>query len=237
MPNCASREPPGILALGADLRTSELRTSIEIAAPEQGYPLTWVKRLVRRLDGAPSDLHVETLVAGQVGGLRGTLERLRPEPADILPRNGAQITGFRLSLFRGMGNTRGNAESGFIRSVDDSVDRFHTQVVAHLDRRTPRIQGPAEAAAGVSWPGIRLLHIRAGQSRSIRVYGLRTRTWRAPKSTSIAMPSSTPTIVPRPYWSWETRSPRLNSLATGMTGAAKGLVGRWRRGAEGFVIV
>ncbi|MFF1641948.1 TerD family protein [Streptomyces sp. NPDC058246] len=138
---------PGVLALCADLRTGKLRTSIEIAAPDQGYPLTWAKRLVRQLDDAPADLHVETLVAGEPGGPRGTLERLRPEPADILPKNGAQITGFRLSLFRGMGNTRGNTETGFIRSVDDSVHRFHTQVVLHLDRRTPQTRQPVRAAA------------------------------------------------------------------------------------------
>ncbi|MGW6492452.1 MULTISPECIES: TerD family protein [unclassified Streptomyces] len=82
-----------------------------------------------------------------LGGPRGTLERLRPEPADMLPRNGAQITGFRLSLFRGMGNTRGNAESGFIRSVDDSVDRFHSSVVENLDRRAPRPRQPVVGAA------------------------------------------------------------------------------------------
>ncbi len=127
---------PGILALCADLRTGKLRTSIEIPAPEQGYPLTWAKRLVRQLADAPADLHVEALLVGQAPGPRGTLERLRPEPADLLPKDGTPITGFRLSLFRGMGNTRGNAESGFIRSVDESVDRFHAHVVVHLDRRT-----------------------------------------------------------------------------------------------------
>ncbi|MEU1817292.1 TerD family protein [Streptomyces roseifaciens] len=124
---------PGILTITADLRTGKLRTSVEIPAPEHGYPLTWAKRLVRRLADAPADVHVETLVEGQGRqGPRGTLERLRPEPAGILPRDGARITGFRLSLFKGMGSTRGNAQSGFIRSVDDAVDRFHTGVVAHL---------------------------------------------------------------------------------------------------------
>ncbi|WP_327402660.1 TerD family protein [Streptomyces sp. NBC_01288] len=136
---------PGVLALCADLRTGKLRTSIEIAAPDQGYPLTWAKRLVRRLAEAPADLHVETLLEGQTGGPRGTLERLRPEPADILPKNGAQITGFRLSLFRGMGNTRGTAESGFIRSVDESVDRFHASVVVHLEGRSARARRPVDA--------------------------------------------------------------------------------------------
>ncbi|MFF0735304.1 TerD family protein [Streptomyces chartreusis] len=130
---------PGVLAVSADLRTGKLRTSVEIPAPDQGYPLTWVKRLVRRLAEAPADLHVETLVESETGGPRGTLERLRPEPADLLPRNTAiGITGFRLSLFKGMGSTRGNAESGFIRSVDDAVHRFYTSVVVHLDRPAPR---------------------------------------------------------------------------------------------------
>ncbi|MBI0379723.1 TerD family protein [Streptomyces albiflaviniger] len=128
----------GILAIVADLRTGKLRTSIEIPAPDQGYPLTWAKRLVRQLAEAPADLHVETLVEGQGGGPRGTLERLRPEPADMLPKGGARITGFRLSLFKGMGGARGNAESGFIRSVDDAVDRFHSGVVAHLGSRPAR---------------------------------------------------------------------------------------------------
>lgn len=138
---------PGVLAVSADLRTGKLRTSVEIPAPEQGYPLTWVKRLVRRLAEAPADLHVETLVEGETGGPRGTLERLRPEPADLLPKNTATpITGFRLSLFKGMGSTRGNAESGFIRSVDDAVHRFYTSVVVHLDRPAPRRAAVKETA-------------------------------------------------------------------------------------------
>ncbi|MFD5338929.1 TerD family protein [Streptomyces hawaiiensis] len=139
---------PGLLSISADLRTAKLRTSVEIPAPEQGYPLTWAKRLVRRLAEAPADLHVETLVEGGTGGPRGTLERLRPEPADLLPKDGStRITGFRLSLFKGMGSGRGSAESGFIRSVDDAVHRFHTSVVVHLDAPAPGRTAAKERAA------------------------------------------------------------------------------------------
>ncbi|GAA3209356.1 TerD family protein [Streptomyces thermocoprophilus] len=139
---------PGVLALTADLRTGKLRTSIEIPAPEQGYPLSWAKRLVRQLAEAPADLHVETLVDSETGGPRGTLERLRPEPGDLLPKDsGVRITGFRLSLFKGMGSGRGNAESGFIRSVDDAVQRFYTSVVVHLDRTASR-RAPAKETTG-----------------------------------------------------------------------------------------
>ncbi|MYV55958.1 TerD family protein [Streptomyces sp. SID3212] len=135
----------GILAITADLRTGKIRTSVDIPAPDQGYPLTWAKRLIRQLADAPADLHVQTLVAGGGNGPRGTLERLRPEPGDLLPKGDAEITGFRLSLFKGMGNTRGNAESGFIRSVDDAVDRFCVAVVMPLERRPVRRPQRADA--------------------------------------------------------------------------------------------
>ncbi|MEV6612895.1 TerD family protein [Streptomyces sp. NPDC051051] len=139
---------PGVLIVSADLRTGKLRTGIDIPAPEQGYPLSWAKRLVRHLAEAPADLHIETLVDSEAGGPRGTLERLRPEPADLLPKdNGTKITGFRLSLLKSMGSGRGNAETGFIRSVDDAVQRFYTTVVVHLDTPTTRRTPSKERAA------------------------------------------------------------------------------------------
>ncbi|AYV27494.1 General stress protein 16U [Streptomyces sp. ADI95-16] len=128
-----------VIAVTADLRTAKIRTSVDVPAPEGSYPLVTVRRLVRLLAEAPADLHVESLVEGE-NGPRGTLERLRPEPGDLVPRSGAALTGFRLTLIKGMGNSRGNTESGFIRSVDEAVDRFRQGVVAHL--------GPLEARAG-----------------------------------------------------------------------------------------
>ncbi|MEU6157264.1 TerD family protein [Streptomyces sp. NPDC047130] len=126
---------PGVLAVTADLRTAKLRTSMALPSDEQGYPLARAKRLVKQLAEAPADLHIETLLDGDTPGPRSTLERLRPEPGDLLPGNGARITGFRLSLAKSMGNGRGSAESGFIRSVDEAVDRFHQHVITHLDPR------------------------------------------------------------------------------------------------------
>ncbi|MFI1451697.1 TerD family protein [Streptomyces virginiae] len=128
-----------VIAVTADLRTGKVRTSVDIPAPEGSYPLAMVKRLLRALAEAPADLHVQSLVEGG-NGPRGTLERLRPEPGDLLPKDGSAPTGFRLSLIKGMGSTRGNTESGFIRGVDAAVDRFYHGVVAHL--------GAVEARSG-----------------------------------------------------------------------------------------
>lgn len=134
-----------VIAVSADLRTSKVRTSVDVPAPEGAYPLAMVKRLLKLLAEAPADLHVESLLeagpgAGPGSGPRGTLERLRPEPGDLLPVDGSAVVGFRLSLLKGMGSTRGNTESGFIRSVDDAVERFYQGVVAHL--------GPVEGRGG-----------------------------------------------------------------------------------------
>ena len=149
----------GILALNADLRTGKLRMSVDVPVPDQGYPLAWAKRVIRQLAEAPADLHVQTLLAGSDDGPRGTLERLRPEPADLLPKSelkgelkgDAEITGFRLSLFKGMGNARGHAETGFIRSVDDAVDRFCVNVIAPLERRSFRRVATGAPEAQQQW--------------------------------------------------------------------------------------
>ncbi|MGW1865628.1 TerD family protein [Streptomyces mauvecolor] len=138
---------PGILAIVADLRMGRLRTSIEVPAPEQGYPLTWVKKLMKQLGEAPADLHVQTLLDGETVGPRGTLERLRPEPGDLLPRGSERITGFRLTLSKSVGSTRGNAETGFIRGVDAAVDLFHSGVVTQLERPRPAQHAKATEAS------------------------------------------------------------------------------------------
>lgn len=77
---------PGVLALCADLRTGKLRTSIEIAAPDQGYPLTWAKRLVRRLAEAPADLHVEAVLEGRRADRAGRWNACVPNRPTSSPR-------------------------------------------------------------------------------------------------------------------------------------------------------
>src|SRR5690606_24526925 len=139
------------------------------------------------------------------GGPRGTLERLRPEPADLLPRNGAPITGFRLSLFKGMGSSRGNAETGFIRSVDDAVHRFYATVVAHMDRPAARrassaqraAAGPPGAGAGACAPG----------PASRRAPG-------APGPSSLPVPASAPfSAVARQPPTYQLKPPLLAATA------------------------
>ncbi|MFD3515867.1 TerD family protein [Streptomyces sp. NPDC058657] len=133
----------GIISLAADLRLGRLRTSVDVPAPDQGSPLTWVKRLIKQLENAPADLHIQTLVGTEGTGPRGTMERLRREPGDLVPKGAAFPVGFRLSLSKSVGSTRGNAETGFIRSVDAAVAHFHTSVVSQVTRGTGGRMKPA----------------------------------------------------------------------------------------------
>jgi hypothetical protein len=65
----------------------------------------------------------------------------------LLPdRKRAFHRGGRAARPRGS-RTRGNAESGFIRSVDDAVHRFYGTVVVHLDRPAARRVPTAGRAA------------------------------------------------------------------------------------------
>jgi hypothetical protein len=104
---------------------------------------------VKQLTEAPADLHIQTLLDSRATGPRGTLERLRPEPGDLLPKQTERIAGFRLSLSKSMGSTRGNAESGFIRSVDAAVDRFHSTVITRLEGTAVRRTQTAAAKTPV----------------------------------------------------------------------------------------
>ncbi len=80
------------------------------------------------------------------------------------------------------------------------------------------------------------IEVARRQRWDILLNGLRMRICSDPKSTSTAISSSTRVTRPRPYVSWTTRSPRANRSHRGVTGALKGLVGKWRLGAAGLVI-
>ena len=90
-------------------------------------------------------------------------------------------------------------------------------------------------AAGVRWgcpSGAENSEVRSmrgspfSYSLVIFEYGLRIRICDEPKSTSTAIPSSTPITRPRPYMSCVTWSPTAKCLGAGATGALKGLVGK-----------
>ncbi|WP_331717333.1 hypothetical protein [Yinghuangia sp. ASG 101] len=116
------------MGIAADLAKSKIETSVEFDGPDHARQLTRVRWLTRQLENAPDELRVEALVEGVEKGPCELLRVLRTEPALLVPE-GDGIAGFRLTLATPMGSRRGAEETGFIRSVDNAVDRFHGEVM------------------------------------------------------------------------------------------------------------
>ncbi|MFC7563932.1 TerD family protein [Actinomadura namibiensis] len=132
----------GPVLVEADLRTGQIETTVEVPAAARARALTRVQWLLRQLTDAPPELRVEALGPGERTGPCELLANLVSEPGLLVPEAGAEIATFRLTLPTPMGAKRGTEESGFVRSVDMAMDRFHQRVLRAL-----RIEAPAPAGA------------------------------------------------------------------------------------------
>nr|WP_221481699.1 MULTISPECIES: TerD family protein [Actinomadura] len=129
----------GPVLLEADLRTGQIETTVEIPAADRARPLTRVQWLLRQLNEAPPELRVEALTPGHKTGPCELLANLTSEPGILVPGDGKQITTFRLTLPSGMGTKRGTEETGFVRSIDNAMDRFHQDVLQVLKLDTAAV--------------------------------------------------------------------------------------------------
>ncbi|WUH97997.1 hypothetical protein OHR68_31510 [Spirillospora sp. NBC_00431] len=135
---CAELRMPaaaGPVRVEADLRTGQIETTAEVPAAARARALTRVRWLLRRLAEAPAELRVEALPDGRAEGPCDLLRNLRSEPGLLVP-GGGEIASFRLTLPTGMGAKRGTDETGFVRSVDVAVNRFHQQVLQAVGAET-----------------------------------------------------------------------------------------------------
>lgn len=119
----------GPVRVEADLRTGQIETAVEVPTALRARSLTRIQWLLRRLDEAPPELRIEALAEGHAEGPCDLLRNLRSEPGLLVPGDGGEIAAFRLTLPTGMGAKRGTDETGFVRSVDVAVDRFHQTVL------------------------------------------------------------------------------------------------------------
>ncbi|MEV5824733.1 TerD family protein [Spirillospora sp. NPDC052242] len=122
----------GPVLLEADLRTGQIETTVEIPAAARARPLTRVQWLLRQLADAPPELRVEALAPGCKTGPCDLLKNLVSEPGLLLPGDAQQIDAFRLTLATSLGTKRGTEETGFVRSIDTAMDRFHQEILQVL---------------------------------------------------------------------------------------------------------
>ena len=135
----------GPLSVVADLRTAQIRTSMEIEAPREGGGPRRIAWIVRQLADAPDSLTVEVLFARREQTLCELLKDVREKPAILLPDPGAEVRAFRLTASAPMGTKRNGLRKAFVPSVNDAVEAFYARVVQGLRPTPPKM--PAETAA------------------------------------------------------------------------------------------
>lgn len=136
---------PGPIGVVADLRTAQIRTSIEVDAPREGGGPRRINWMVRQLADAPDTLTVEVLFARREQTSCEQLKDVRANPAALLPDPNSEVRAFRLTSWAPMGTRRNGLRKAFVPSVNDVVEAFYARVVQGLRPTPPKM--PAEVAA------------------------------------------------------------------------------------------
>jgi len=125
----------------ADLRTNQIRTTITVAAPQEGRSQTRVNWLLRQLAKAPDGLRIETKVknAGKKVMNVELLGDAKNKPEKLVPEDGREIVGFTLTYIQKLGTKRGRGKGSFIDSVIDTIEDFYNVV---LETLTPWVAKP-----------------------------------------------------------------------------------------------
>ena len=131
--------------LVADLRMTQIRTSVQVEAPSEGGGLRRINWILRQLTEAPDSLAVEVLFARREQTSCEQLKDVRSNPAVLLPDATADVRGFRLTACAPMGTKRNGLSKAFVPSVNDAVDAFYARVVQGLRPAPPKM--PADVAA------------------------------------------------------------------------------------------
>lgn len=127
----------GPITVVADLRTSQVRVSTSVAAPETGTGQRRVSWLLKQLADAPESLLVEAMFAGRSESACEQLVDVRANSSLLIPERGAEITTFRLSQTSPMGTKRSGVRGAFVPSVLSGFESFYGIVVQPLKPWVP----------------------------------------------------------------------------------------------------
>ncbi len=135
----------GSVSVVADLRMTQIRTSVQVEAPPDGGGLRRINWILRQLTDAPDSLAVEVVFARREQTSCEQLKDARSNPATLLPDPSAEVRAFRLTACAPMGTKRNGLSKAFVPSVTDAVDAFYARVLQGLRPAPPRM--PADVAA------------------------------------------------------------------------------------------
>lgn len=127
----------GPLTVLADLRTSQVRVSATIDAPEEGGPQRRVMWLLRQLKAAPDGLLVEVQFGPHAESTCELLGDVRDKPSALLRDRAAEVKGFTLTLGAPLGTKRSGVRGAFIPTVMGAVETFYRHVLQPIRQWTP----------------------------------------------------------------------------------------------------
>ena len=127
----------GLITVSADLRTAQIRTSIDVHAPQEGTLPRRVAWLARQLKDAPDSLLVEAQFAPRPETTCERLGDIRDKPGTLIPGKEWEPSSFTVSQVQPMGTKRSGAKGSFVSSVTAALDTFYAEVVENIRPWTP----------------------------------------------------------------------------------------------------
>ena len=122
----------GPVTVTADLRTSQVRVSTRLPAPQEGTAQRRISWLLRQLKTAPDDLLIEVTSAGGGESTCELLRDVRDKATALVPPTKAELTAFTLTRSQPLGTKRSGVRGAFIPSVTQAVEAFYGEVVQPL---------------------------------------------------------------------------------------------------------
>lgn len=127
----------GPLSIMADLRTSQIRVSTAVGAPEEGGPQRRVTWLLRQLKTAPDGLLVEVHFGADTESTCELLGDVREKATMLLRDRSTPVQRFQLTLISPLGTKRSGVRGAFIPSVMSAVEAFYRNVLQPIRPWTP----------------------------------------------------------------------------------------------------
>ncbi|MGH2828817.1 MAG: hypothetical protein ACRDKF_17825 [Actinomycetota bacterium] len=137
----------GPLEIVADLRTRQVTVSTHVDAPREGRSKGRISWLLRQLQNAPEDMHIDARIARSPASLAASLLVTRSTPDVLYPEGNKEIRRFVLGLTRNMGLKRAAGQGSFIDSVIDTTMEFYGDVLQNLrawKAPPPKLKKPIE---------------------------------------------------------------------------------------------
>jgi stress response protein SCP2 len=122
----------GLVTVEADLRTTRVRVSTTVQAPQEGSNHRRIQWMLKQLKTAPDDVLLEVQFARQSETTCEQLKDLREGPGPLLTGQTRDVTSFVLTRLYPLGTKRSGVKGAFIPSVTDAVESFYSLVLQPL---------------------------------------------------------------------------------------------------------